>query len=134
MYDSVACTYFHLCESLNHLIGADERRNSASGIFGGKSDGSYPFHSPAGADDAKFLVEAIRTLQLLKLCQYARPVLGVYQLTVRGWIGIERIEGEFTDLFKCRAHIGAFLSLRVHNPEYFLDVFGHLSKSFLRFA
>jgi hypothetical protein len=124
---------FHLFASGDLLSGANQRRDVAGRIFGGKSNGSYPLHSPAGTDDAKFLVEAIRPFQLLKLRQHSWPVLGMYQLAVRSWIGVERVEGEFTDLFKCWAHVRYPHSLRVQNPEYFLDVVRHLAESLLRF-
>src|SRR4029077_3567252 len=57
----------------------------------------------------------------------------MYQLAVRGWIGVKRVEGEFTDLFKRRAHVRDPHSLRIQDPEYLLDVVRHLAESFLRF-
>src|SRR5260370_815662 len=83
---------FHLFAGGNLLGRADKCPNVARRIFRGKSNRPYPLHRPAGADDAEFLIEAIRTLQLIKFRKHSLPVLRMYQFTVRGWIGIERIE------------------------------------------
>src|SRR5262249_30886989 len=59
------------------------------------------------------------------------PVLWVNQLPIGQGIRVKRGQRSFADGLESGTNVSHLLSVRIHGPEYFLNVFRHLPKALL---